>query len=81
VSPLGPITVATLSITAVWAGGLKDRYGIRNVGAIEPGLPHVTVSGTTPLQAMGVGLSHQSLVFPSQLLHRCLGWNVLSHQF
>lgn len=43
VSPLGPITVATLSITAVWAGGLKDRYGIRAVGAIEPGLPRLTV--------------------------------------
>jgi MFS superfamily sulfate permease-like transporter len=43
VSPLGPITVATLSITAVWAGNLQDRFGVKIVGAIEAGLPRFTV--------------------------------------
>ena len=43
VSPLGPITVASLSIGAVWAGGLERRAGIRVVGAIQPGLPPLTV--------------------------------------
>ena len=43
VSPLGPITVATLSIGAVWGFGLEQRAGIRVVGAIQPGLPPLTV--------------------------------------
>ena len=43
VSPLGPISVAVLSIGAVWGGGLEQRAGIRVVGAIQPGLPPLTV--------------------------------------
>lgn len=41
--PLGPITVATLSVTAVWAGKLEEHFGIKVVGPIEAGLPPITV--------------------------------------
>lgn len=47
-SPLGPITVASLSIVAVWGGGLEQSAGIRVVGAIQPGLPPLTVRGPYP---------------------------------
>ncbi len=41
--PLGPITVATLSVTAVWAGQLEERFGIKVVGPIQAGMPPITV--------------------------------------
>jgi hypothetical protein len=41
--PLGPITVAVLSIGAVWFGDLQARVGIELVGKIDPGLPAFTV--------------------------------------
>lgn len=42
-APLGPITVATVSVTAVWAGRLEERFGIKVVGPIQAGLPPITV--------------------------------------
>ncbi|EIE27094.1 sulfate permease [Coccomyxa subellipsoidea C-169] len=47
--PLGPITVATLSVTAVWAGQLEERFGIKVVGPIQAGMPPITVDWWLPM--------------------------------
>ena len=43
-TPLGPITVASVSIISVWGFRLEDKLGLKVVGHIEAGLPPLTVS-------------------------------------
>ena len=40
---LGPVVVAMVSITLVWTLNLHEKRGIKIVGAIQPGLPPVTM--------------------------------------
>lgn len=49
VGALGPISVAALSITAVYLGDLQRRAGMAVVGSITAGLPHLTVSWWLPM--------------------------------
>lgn len=56
--PLGPITVATLSVTAVWAGKLEEHFGIKVVGPIQAGLPPITVR---PMLCFILRLLHTAL--------------------
>lgn len=42
-APLGPITVAVVSISLVWARSLDQTLGMSIVGPIEAGLPPLTV--------------------------------------
>ena len=42
--PLGPITVASLSILLVWTCELHEKLGLKVVGHIDAGLPPLTVS-------------------------------------
>ena len=49
IGALGPISVAALSITAVYLGDLQRRAGMAVVGSITAGLPHPTVSWWLPM--------------------------------
>ena len=49
IGALGPISVAALSITAVYLGDLQRRAGMAVVGSITAGLPHLTVFWWLPM--------------------------------
>ena len=51
VGALGPISVATLSITAVYLGNLQQKAGIAIVGSISGGLPGCTISWWFPMNS------------------------------
>ena len=49
IGALGPISVATLSVTSVYLFDLEQQAGIAVVGSITGGLPEVTVSWWLPM--------------------------------
>lgn len=49
IGALGPISVAALSISAVYLGDLQHRAGMAVVGSITAGLPHLTVPWWLPM--------------------------------
>lgn len=46
---MGPISVASLSITTVYLGNLQQRAGIAVVGSITGGLPGFTAAWWVPM--------------------------------
>lgn len=46
---MGPISVATLSVTSVYLLNLEQQAGIAVVGSITGGLPEITVSWWLPM--------------------------------
>ena len=49
IGALGPISVASLSISAVYLGNLQQRAGIAVVGSITGGLPEMTAGWWLPM--------------------------------
>ena len=49
IGALGPISVASLSITVTYLGDLQQRADVAVVGSISAGLPAVTVDWWLPL--------------------------------
>ena len=50
-APLGPITLAVISIAVVWGGNLRSAYDVKVIGHIQAGLPPLTVLARYPAQS------------------------------